>query len=203
MLECICARWFFIWKKVQPLTLVQLVFQGLAFASLRLHLQLLVFSFLFLSSLLCRLSPFVFSVFFFRVNFVLLWSLVWSLLCRSWRLLWRLPLPFPFAFAFAFALACAKATPAGLFKFVFLPSCSPVSASSFSGVASCSLSSSGVSASFSAFFAASASFTPCASFAFLAAMASKYLDLGEPGRHRAVVLFGVTSPSLIKSKETA
>ena len=114
-----------------------------------------------------------------------------------------LPLPFPFAFAFAFALACAKATPAGLFKFVFLPSCSPVSASSFSGVASCSLSSSGVSASFSAFFAASASFTPCASFAFLAAMASKYLDLGEPGRHRAAVLFGVTSPSLIKRKETA
>ena len=50
--------------------------------------------------------------------------------------------------------------------------------------------------------ASAASFSSFASFvSFFATMASEYLSLGEPGRYRAVVFRGVTSPSVIKSKE--
>ena len=56
------------------------------------------------------LSTFSFCFFclFFHVNLVLLWSLVWSLLCRSWRLLWRPPFALSLCFCFCLCFSLCK-----------------------------------------------------------------------------------------------
>ena len=110
---------------------------------------------------------------------------------------------FAFALLFAFALAFAKAALAGLFRppaggffgaFTTVGGGSSVSSSS-GCVASAASESSFVS------FVSSSPFVSFTSFSFFGAMAWRYLTLGEPGRYRAVVFRGVTSPSLIKSKK--